>query len=169
MGTALGTGEKAENRRQPAHSNDVGCLRVNGVQKQETLQERRGNDLGEQGSRWGWDDRATCHGKEEGPQGGEVEVHNLRRKGGALRPPVKPEGRRVFARRETEGSWAWVGEQEGGRTRGAAWGANTASPKATAEKLFLNCFCPWCANHSLTLGHLPRAPEQESICLSVWV
>lgn len=74
MGTALGMGKKVENGRQPAHSNDAGCLRVKGVQKQETLQERRGKDLGEQGGRWGSDDRATCPGKEEGPWGGEVEV-----------------------------------------------------------------------------------------------
>lgn len=73
-GNCLGHGEKAENRWQLAHSNEVECVRVKGAQKQQTLKERQGNDPGGQGGRWGWGDRLACPGKKEGLWGGEVNV-----------------------------------------------------------------------------------------------
>lgn len=64
-----------------------------------------------------------------------------------------------------------MGGRAGGRQdQRSSVGSKHREPQSTAEKPFLNCFCPRCANHSLTLGHLPRAPGTEanvSVCVGV--
>lgn len=92
------------------------------------------------------------------------------RKGGAVRPPVRSEGRRSLRGGRQKAAGCGCEQQWGGGTREAAWGANMRSPNTSAEKPFLNCFCLWCTIHTLTLGHLPRAPRtgaKVSVCVGV--
>lgn len=51
------------------------------------------------------------------------------RKGGAVRPPVRSEGRRVFARRETEGSWVWVRAAVGRQDQRSTVGSTHKEPQ----------------------------------------
>lgn len=79
-----------------------------------------------------------------------------------MRSPVTSEGR--FSRRRREkGRWAWAGAAESRQLGpGKQLENNHRDPKASAGKLFSNCFCHQCSTHLLILGSHTRPSNGNS-------
>ena len=84
------------------------------TERRESLQERQDDELGQQGDRQGQDEEwpALERRKDQEKKGKVMPTAS----GGKyrVRPPVKSEGRRFFARREAGSRQVWVGAAEGG-------------------------------------------------------